>query len=55
MGRDVQNWLISQLQMNLVVKTQRKLLTKVCIYNFQRGLYLSELGPTAANSKLLKG
>ena len=54
MGRDVQNWLISQLQMNLVVKTQYKHLTKICMYNFQCGpSFRAKLGPTAANSKLL--
>ena len=48
------NWLISQLQVNVVVKTQYKHLTKICIYNFQCGLsFRVKLRPTAANCKLL--
>lgn len=56
MGRDVQIWLISQLQMNLVVKTQCKHLTKIHIYDFQYRLsFRAKLGPTTANSKLFLG
>lgn len=47
MERDVKNWLISQLPVNLVVQTQCKHLTKICLHNFQHGLSFREKLGTA--------